>query len=123
MKKPKIYIVLTQTYTSVARMIRLFTKDKYSHASLSLDKSCTEMYSFGRKYNTLPLPGIFKQENIHQGLFVSNPNSLVAIYELEITAYQYKKILKKINEIKETNKGYNIIGLVLAKFQIKLNRK
>ena len=37
MNNRRVYIVLTQTYTNIARIIKSITKDKYSHASLSLD--------------------------------------------------------------------------------------
>lgn len=123
MNNKKIYIVLTQTYTSIARIIKKITHDQYSHVSISFDKNCTTMYSFGRKYINFPMLGIFKEEDINKGLFVRNKNSLIAIYEVNVTSHQYKRIKQKIKEIKESNKGYNIIGLILAKFQIKLNRR
>lgn len=123
MEHKKVYIVLTQTYTSVARVIKKITHDQYSHVSISFDKKCTTMYSFGRKYINFPMLGIFKEENINKGLFVRNKNSLMAIYEIDVTTYQYKRIKQKIKDIQENNKGYNIIGLFLAKFKIKLNRK
>ena len=33
----KIYLVLSQTYSGVSKTIKIFTKEKYSHASISLD--------------------------------------------------------------------------------------
>lgn len=123
MEQKKIYIVLTQTYTSVARIIKEVTHDKYSHVSISFDKDCTNMYSFGRKYINFPVLGVFIKEDINKGLFVRNKKSLIALYEVNVTHNQYKNIEEKIKEIEETNKGYNIIGLILAKFGIKLNRK
>ncbi len=117
----KIYVVLTQTYSGISRAIKLFTHDTYSHVSISFDKNCNEMYSFGRKYKYFPLYGVFKKEKIREGLF-KNKKSLIAIYEVNVTDKQYDKIRKKINEIKRTNRGYNIIGLLLAEFKIKLNR-
>ena len=59
MENKKIYVVLTQTYSGLARTIKYFTKDTYSHASISFDKVCNEMYSFGRKFKYFPLYGIF----------------------------------------------------------------
>ena len=54
-KKKKIYILLSFTGTILSRIIRMYTKDKYCHASLSLDKEFNELYSFGRlnPYNPL----------------------------------------------------------------------
>ena len=123
MDNKKVYIVLTQTYTTLARIIKSITKDKYSHASLSLDPKCDKMYSFGRKYIYFPFYGIFLKEDLRKGLFSRNKNALVAIYEINVTEYQYNKIKEKIKEIYQDNKGYNITGLLLAHFRIKLHRK
>lgn len=123
MNEKKIYIVLTQTYTTIARIIKSITKDKYSHASISLDIKCNNMYSFGRKYIYFPFYGIFLKEDLRKGLFIRNKNALVAIYEIKVTKKQYNKIKDKIKEIELNNKGYNIIGLLLAHFRVKLHRR
>ena len=123
MNEKKIYIVLTQTYTTIARIIKSITKDKYSHASISLDIKCNNMYSFGRKYIYFPFYGIFLKEDLRKGLFIRNKNALVAIYEIKVTKKQYNKIKDKIKEIEYNNKDYNIIGLLLAHFRVKLHRR
>ena len=123
MNEKKIYIVLTQTYTTIARIIKSITKDKYSHASISLDIKCNHMYSFGRKYIYFPFYGIFLKEDLRKGLFIRNKNALVVIYEIKVTKKQYNKIKDKIKEIELNNKGYNIIGLLLAHFRVKLHRR
>ena len=119
MNEKKIYILLTQTYTTIARIIKIITKDKYSHASISLDIKCNNMYSFGRKYIYFPFYGIFLKEDLRKGLFIRNKNALVVIYEIKVTKKQYNKI----KEIELNNKGYNIIGLLLAHFRVKLHRR
>lgn len=121
MENKKIYVVLTQTYSGLARTIKYFTKDTYSHASISFDKECNEMYSFGRKFKYFPLYGIFLKEDLNKGLF-QNKKSLIAIYEIEVTPKQFEKAKRKVKQIKKTNKGYNIMGLLLAKFKVKLHR-
>ena len=123
MNEKKIYIVLTQTYTTIARIIKSITKDKYSHASISLDIKCNNMYSFGRKYIYFPFYGIFLKEDLRKGLFIRNKNALVVIYEIKVTKKQYNKIKDKTKEIELNNKGYNIIGLLLAHFRVKLHRR
>ena len=123
MNEKKIYIVLTQIYTTIARIIKSITKDKYSHASISLDIKCNNMYSFGRKYIYFPFYGIFLKEDLRKGLFIRNKNALVVIYEIKVTKKQYNKIKDKIKEIELNNKGYNIIGLLLAHFRVKLHRR
>lgn len=117
----KVYIVLTQTYSSIARIIKLITHDTYSHASLSLDLDCKKMYSFGRKYLYFPFYGVFLHEDLNRGL-LAKKNAIMSIYEVNVSEDQYNRIKSKINSIKKTNKGYNIIGLLVAKFKIKLQR-
>ena len=121
MKNKRVYLVLTQTYSGIARTIKAITRKKYSHASLSLDRECNEMYSFGRKYKYIPFYGVFKKEDLNKGLF-KNKNAKIAIYEIDITEDQYNGIVEKINKIKKKNRGYNILGLFLAGFRIKLHR-
>ena len=117
----KIYIVLSQTYSLLARTIKGITHEKYSHISIAFDDKCKEMYSFGRKFRYFPFWGIFKREYLDEGLFL-NKNANIAICEINVTKEQYEKIKKRIEEIKDTNHGYNIVGLLLAYFRIKLNR-
>ena len=53
-KNYKIYIVLSQTYSMLARTIKSITREKYSHVSIAFDENCDEMYSFGRKWKHFP---------------------------------------------------------------------
>lgn len=122
MNDKKIYIVLTQTYTCIARAIRIFSHEKYSHASIAFDEKCEKMYSFGRKYIHFPFYGVFKREHLDKGLYAKNKKCLIAVYEVNVSDEQYKQIEKRVKEIKNNNRGYNIIGLLLAYFRIKLHR-
>jgi len=120
--KKKIYIVFSQTNTVLSRIIKIITKNEYSHVSISFDKACRTMYSFGRKYDNNPFYGIFKIENISEGLF-KKCNAKIAIYELEVSEKIYKNIKKNIKRIEKENKGYNIFGLILAIFGLRVRRK
>ena len=44
----KIYIILTYTGTLLSKIIKFYTKNEFSHVSISLDKELKYMYSFGR---------------------------------------------------------------------------
>ena len=44
----KIYLVLAHTGTTLATIIKYYTKDEFSHVSIALDDELEEMYSFGR---------------------------------------------------------------------------
>ena len=119
----KIYIVLSQNYTLLSLVIKTLTKEKYSHVSLSFNKSCTDMYSMGRKYTYFPFIGEFKHENIYKGVFILNPNAEILIYELEVTSKQFKNIKLLLNKYGEESRGYNFLGLILALFNKKIDRK
>ena len=119
----KVYIVLSQSYTMLARIIKKITNDKYSHISISFNKECSNMYSMGRKYTYFPFIGVYKNENIYKGVFNLNKNAEVLIYELNVTSKQYNNIIRLLDEYGNSSKGYNFIGLVFALFNKKLNRK
>lgn len=118
----KIYLVFSHTNTVLSKMIKFVTKNEYSHVSISFDKKCRIMYSFGRKYDINPFYGIFKIENINEGLFKKS-NAKIAIYELDVSEYVYENIKRNIKEIENDNKGYNILGLILAIFNFRIKRK
>ena len=94
----KIYIVLSQSYTILARIIKMITKEKYSHVSISFDKECTNMYTIGRRWTRWPFSGKYMSESIYKGVYKINKKAELLIYELEVTSYQYKNIKKLFNE-------------------------
>ena len=121
----KIYIVLTHTGTIVSRLIKIFTRNKYSHVSIALDENMDEMYSFGRLNPYNPFLGGFVREGIHIGTFKRFKNTKSQIFSLEIADEQYQKlkdILEKMCINKQAYK-FNITGLVFALFRKRLMRK
>ena len=60
----KIYIILTHTGTALSTIIKYYTKDEFSHISISLDENLEEMYSFGRLNPYNPFLGGFVHESI-----------------------------------------------------------
>ena len=64
MNNKHIYIVLSRTGTTFSNIIALFTQKEYSHVSLSLDASFTQMFSFGRKIPSKVLPAGLVEENL-----------------------------------------------------------
>ena len=119
----KIYIVLSQSYSILAKTIKLFTKDKYSHISISFDEDCTNMYSIGRKYKYWPFIGKYMNESIYKGLYSISPRAEILIYELSISDEQYENIKRLLDKYGIPCKGYNFLGLVLAIFNKKINRR
>ena len=117
----KIYIVLSQNYTILSRLISFITNCKYSHVSISFNKECTDMRSIGRTFKRWPLSGKYRKESIKEGLFKKKKSKLL-VYELEISKRKYNNIVSLLNEYGSKCKGYNGIGLIFAVFNKKINR-
>lgn len=118
----KIYIVLSQNYTFLARLISFVTGNKYSHVSLSFNKECTDMRSIGRVFHWWPLSGKYTKESINKGVFISNKKSKILVCELSISKRKYNNIVNLLDEYGSSCKGYNTIGLICAAFNKKINR-
>lgn len=60
----KIYLILMHTNTIPSKLVKFFTRYKYSHVAISLDKNCDTIYSFGRrKVNSILNGGFVIQKN------------------------------------------------------------
>ena len=64
----KIYIMLTFTGTTLSRVIKIYTRNDYSHASIALDPELSECIVFGRKKPRNPFIGGFIKEKIDDGV-------------------------------------------------------
>lgn len=117
----KIYIILTNTGTLLGRIIKLYTRDEFSHVSISLDKKLYRMYSFGRLRPYNPFIGGFVHEKIDEGTFKRFYKTKCEILELEINDVQYENLVNNIEEIKKNRSKYkfNVAGL----FSVVLNKK
>lgn len=119
-----IYLVLTHTGTILSNIIKYYTKDEFSHVSISLDKELNEMYSFGRINPYNPFYGGFIHERINKGTFKRFKNTNAAVYSLLVTDDEYNNIKDIINKIKVNRKIYhfNILGLFAVGFNIKRHK-
>lgn len=118
MDKKHIYVVLTRTNTMVSRLIRLFMKDEYTHASIALDRDLRNMYSFGRKYTYNPFLGAFRREYIDKGVYRLQRTVPCIVLEVEVTEQQYQKaqsILSRFISNSHLYK-YNYKGLIYNLF-------
>lgn len=121
----KIYIILTHTGTILSRIIKKYTKDEFSHVSISLDINLKEMYSFGRLNPYNALWGGFIHEYIDKGTFKRFYKTKTKIYSLEITEEQYEKVKNNIERIKRNKKDYkfNMLGLLAVGFHKKIRKE
>lgn len=119
-KMKEIYIVLTYTGTVLSRLIKLYTRKKYSHVSLTFDKSLNKLYSFGRLNPYNPFMGGFVIEGINVGTFNRFKNTDAIIFSLKITDEQFENLQKDVRIfIKQREKyKFNIMGLFLTVLNI-----
>ncbi len=113
-----IYVLLTGTNTIVAKLIRLYTKQPYSHASIALDAQLDELYSFARKQRFNPLNSGFVKEDICKGVFGADKNARCGVYRIPVTEEQYEYISEEIAHFVNNKDvyGYNYLGLFSAMF-------
>lgn len=117
----KIYFLLSHTGTVLSNIIRFYTKNEYTHVSISLDENLDMLYSFGRLNPYNPVIGGFVHERINGGTYKRFKKTKSSLYSVEIEDEAYKKIKCKI-ETFERNKdlyGFNILGL----FCVALHKK
>lgn len=113
-----IYILLTKSTTICSRIIYLATRSEFTHASISLDSSFNQLYTFARKYKHLILPAGFTVESVYQGIMGDSDDMKCAVYEFKISEKSYAKLVRVLNRF-ENNRAryrYNILGLAMCKF-------
>lgn len=117
------YILLTDTGSLLTKLIKLYTKKSYNHASIAFDSKLSEVYSFGRKSVRNPFIGGFIKEDLKSSLF---DKADCVIYSFEGTDVQFemmKQYIKGINAQKKQY-SYNFLGLFgfIIKRPIKRNK-
>ena len=125
MEQDYIYILLSRTGTNVARCIRLFTHMPYSHASIMLDLSLEEIYSFCRTYRRFPLPATFNREEVGKGTFGEFLSIPCEIYALPVSAAKKQALLLDLDHFKRyrSRYSYNLLGLCTTFFHIRWSRQ
>lgn len=121
----KVYILLTYTGTILSKVIKIYTRDQYSHVSISLDQNLEKLYSFGRLNPYNPFIGGFVHEGVNHGTFKRFYKTRSLLYSLEVTDkefYEINKIIKKISKNKD-NYHFNVLGLFLVIFKRKRKKK
>lgn len=114
----RIYVLLSRTHTTPARLIRFLTKEPYSHASIALDVELKELYSFARKHIHNPFDCGFIEEDIEAGIFGMDKNVYCSVYEVPVTEEQYRIIREEINVFRKNRDvyQYNYTGLAGVMF-------
>lgn len=121
----KLYIVLSQTGSSISRLLKLFTKAKYNHSSVCLTEGLQRMYSFGRLYTWTFLFGGFVKESPNTGTFRRFSKTEACVIALDITAEQHAEIWAFLDEMYKNKKqySYNRRGVIMAGFHKTARKK
>ena len=110
----EIYIMLSQTRTYFARLIKLYTREPYAHASIAFDEDLIEMYSFARLKPRNPFITGFVEEDINSGVFGSCTETTCCVYSLKVTEEQYARLKSEVEVFKKNRSkySYNFLGIV-----------
>jgi len=115
----EVHVLLTDTGTWFTRLIKLFTRAPYNHASLALDSSLKDVYSFGRKRAYNPFIAGFVKENVYFGTFRHFPDTRCVLLRVTLTETQRANVVQAVRQF-EKNKdqySYNLIGLLGVLFE------
>lgn len=96
-----IYVILSATPTKIGRTIRLFTRSSFNHASISLTKDLSEMYSFARYRAHNALVGGFVQEFPQRLTLGKDTDIEIKVFELPVSENQYQKIFEFIDDVRD----------------------
>ncbi|MEH7009791.1 hypothetical protein V7087_03085 [Neobacillus niacini] len=122
MIEKQVYILLTNTGSFLTKLIKLYTKKPYNHASIAFDSNLSEVYSFGRKTARNPFIGGFVKEDVMSGLF---KQADCAIYSITVKEVHFQKMNHYLQEIEAQKKHYryNFLGLFGVMFNKPIKRK
>jgi len=106
-------------------MVHLVTKDTYTHASIAFDENLDLLYSSSRKNGKTLFPAGPCIEQLDGGYFGTHSGIPCALYKLSVSEESYERAKKEAEQIISCSDQYhfNIIGLILCKFNIPYHRK
>jgi hypothetical protein len=109
-----VYLVLSAGDTMLQRTVRLVKRDQWTHASISIDKELTMMFSFARRWDINPVFGCFKHESFSDKVYRSSKNLKGIIVEFDLTLDQWQNIVDQIEGMifDAHLYGYNYRGMI-----------
>ena len=121
----KVYILLSKNRTVFSRAMSMVVTDEFTHASISLDREMTQVFSFARRYDHIIIPAGLVREDLDSGVFGRNPDAPCAVLELQVTDAAYSGIVRTIYAMMTCAEEYkfSILGVLLCKFDISMKRE
>ncbi|MCG7406042.1 hypothetical protein MH117_01320 [Paenibacillus sp. ACRRX] len=126
MEQKRIYVLLTDTGTLFSQVIKMYTRHPMNHASVALDESLNEVFSFGRKDPVNPFVGGFVRERVMGDLIRSQSRrTRCALYSCTVSLEVYNRFRSRIQDIErnEHHYKYNFLGLLGIALRIPIARK
>ena len=120
-----IYVLLTKSTTLLSKIVGLVTSDTYTHASIAFDDDLQTAYSSSRKNGRTLFPAGPCRENFQVGYYKKHPQIPCSVYQLQVSDEAYESAKREVAQIMaETDRyHFNIIGLLLCRFNIPCHRK
>ncbi|MCF6464891.1 hypothetical protein [Clostridium sp. Cult2] len=120
-----IYILLTHSGSLLSKCINIYTKEPYTHVSISLDTNLKELYSFGRLNPCNPIFAGFVKEDVINGTYSRFPETKCALYSYYINDIQYMRLKNELFKFKinRDKYGYNLLGLFGVLLNVPIERK
>lgn len=125
MDKNYIYVLVSQTGTTISKILKVFTRKPYNHVSVACKEDLKEMYSFCRNNPERPLPATFNKEIIGEGTLGKFNIIPCELYRIPVTKEQKDMFFENIEYFKKNREyfSYNCIGLGFIFFNIAFRRK
>ena len=113
-----VYVVFSSTQYMIAKCIRLLTRHRYNHVSISLDGNLQTLYSFARRYEDTPFCGGFVVETPERYMR-RNVAATVQICAIPVTDTQHATIRAHLEtyQADATDYVYNYIGALTFLFR------
>ena len=119
-----IYVVFISTNTAMGKMIRLFTRNRYSHVTVAFERDLSRMYSFARYHINSPILGGFVTEQ--PGRYLHGDRDVpVKICEVPVKQKEYERIRKEVEYFQRNREVmiYNTLNAVLSLLGKRLTAK
>ncbi len=99
-----LYVMISETGTTIGKLIRRFSGYRYNHCAVTLDESLRTWQSFARFHRDSPFYGGFLNESVERYL-AKGKSVPVKIFRIEITPEREEE-LRPLLEKAGTDSGY-----------------
>lgn len=100
-----IYVLLSQTQTRFAKVIRLLGKQKYNHAAISLDAEFLEVYAYARPQHNAVLLAHLVHESLDRYTLRRADDVPVVVFKIPVSEAEYEWVSDTVDEMLD-NKEY-----------------